>query len=90
MLEMVSPIMRLLLSLWSRYYKMKPNSLPAKPVLRVTNALGGTNMETLATPRIGAMDEEGPTDVGPNSWTLAAMGAMGGACTLFISVVVPP
>lgn len=63
---MVSPTMQSLLSLRSRGYKMKPNNLFARPVSRVTDMLDSTIAETLATPRVGATDEEGSADVGPD------------------------
>lgn len=62
--EIVSPIMWSLLSLRSRGYRMKLNNLSAGSVSRVTDVLGGTIMETLATPRVGAMNEEGLADAG--------------------------
>lgn len=86
---MVSLIMRPLLSLQSRGYRMKPSSLSAKPMLRVTNTWGGTVVEILAIPGVGTMDKEGWANAGPDGWTPATIETMGRVSTLFGSIVVP-
>lgn len=68
---------------------MKPSDLSAMLASRVIDAWGSTIVETLATLRVRAMDEEGPTDVGSNGWTPVAVEIMCTVGTLSGSMVVP-
>lgn len=63
---MVSPTTWLLLSLQSWGYRMKPSNLSTRLVSRVTDVWGGTIVETMATTGVGAIDEEGLINAGPD------------------------